>query len=106
MSDQTYYVFFTNLANPLKMDIILSLRDNKKSVNELVKDLKVEQSKVSHALACLKNCKIVNSEQKGKQRIYSLSKKTIIPMLTLLDKHARANCNCETCAKDLCLKRK
>ncbi len=105
MSKSTYHLFFTNLANPLKMDIILSLRESRKSVNELRAELKVEQSKISHALACLKGCSIVVSEQKGKQRIYSLNKKTIVPMLKLLDKHAKENCNCKSCLKGVCLKK-
>jgi len=106
LNHQSYHVFFTNLANPLKIGIILSLRQNEKSVNELTNDLKVEQSKVSHALASLKNCRIVNAEQKGKQRIYSLNKKTIVPMLNLIDKHANKFCKCECCVKKGCNKKK
>lgn len=102
MTESAYHIFFTNLANPLKMDIILSLKNSKKSVNELKEELKVEQSKISHALACLKKCSIVVSEQKGKQRIYYLNKKTIVPMLGLLDKHARTNCDCKSCLKGVC----
>jgi DNA-binding transcriptional ArsR family regulator len=99
MQKHFYCTFFTNLANPLKIEIILSLRNKDKNVSELVKELKVEQSKLSHALASLKKCRIVNSKQKGKERIYSLSK-TVIPMLEMTDKHARCccnkpNCNCE-----------
>lgn len=92
LNHNSYHVFFNNLANPLKIGIILSLREKQKNVTELVKDLKVEQSKVSHALKNLKNCNIVDSEQKGKERIYSLNKDTIIPMLNLIDKHAHVHC--------------
>jgi DNA-binding transcriptional ArsR family regulator len=94
-----YNIFFTNLANPLKIGIILSLRVKEKSVTDLVKDLKVEQSKISHALQSLKACSIVNVNQKGKERIYSLNKNTILPMLELIDKHALAHCNCSSCMK-------
>lgn len=92
-----YYTFFTNLANPLKVNIILSLQNNPKGVNELCQEFKVEQSKVSHALACLRECKIVDSKQKGKHRIYSLNKKTILPMLKILDKHSMNFCGNESC---------
>ena len=91
-SNKTYHMFFTNLANPLKIDIIIKLRENEKSVTELSKELDVEQSKVSHALSSLKCCNIVKVNQKGKQRIYSLNKKTIIPMLDLIDKHSKTFC--------------
>ena len=93
MENNTYHIFFNNLANPLKIKIITSLRDKEKSVTELSDALEVEQSKISHALATLKCCNIVNAKQDGKQRIYSLNKKTIIPMLNLIDKHAKTFCN-------------
>lgn len=92
MSKNTYHLFFTNLANELKISIIISLRKKSKNVTELSKDLEIEQSKISHALASLRCCNIVNVEQKGKQRVYSLNKKTIIPMLDLIDKHAKTHC--------------
>lgn len=105
MNHNTYHVFFTNLANPLKIGIILELRKGEKSVNDLVKEMKVEQSKISHALSNLKGCKIVEVKQDGKQRIYSLNKKTILPMLNLIDKHANKYCECDCCvSKGNCVK--
>lgn len=92
MKFNTYHLFFMNLANPLKIQIITSLKEKEKSVSEISKNLKVEQSNVSHALASLKCCNIVQVKQKGKQRIYSLNKKTILPMLKLIDKHAKICC--------------
>ena len=92
MSFETYHVFFRNLSNPLKMKVIIELREGDKSVNELVDKIGVEQSKLSHALASLKCCKIVESKIEGKKRIYSLNKKTIVPMLELIDKHEKYFC--------------
>jgi DNA-binding transcriptional ArsR family regulator len=93
----TYHIFFRNLANPLKINIISALKEKESSVGELSEKLKVEQSKISHALALLKRCKIVNSKQEGKQRIYSLNKKTIIPMLKMIDEHSKSFCKCKEC---------
>jgi len=90
--NNTYHLFFTNLANPLKVKIITSLQKKEKSVTELSKALKVEQSKISHALASLRCCNIVSVRQKGRQRIYGLNKKTIVPMLKLIEKHAKTMC--------------
>ena len=97
MNHNSYHVFFTNLANPLKIGIILELRKGDKNVSELVKELKVEQSKLSHALTSLKNCNIVEAKKRGKERVYSLSKDTILPMMDLIDKHAHIHCktNCK-----------
>ncbi|MBR9701334.1 winged helix-turn-helix transcriptional regulator [Candidatus Pacearchaeota archaeon] len=101
MNNSTYHIFFTNLSNPLRIKIVTSLRQKDKNVTELSKELKVEQSKVSHALASLKCCNIVDVKQKGKQRIYSLNKKTVVPMLKLIDKHAKTFCagDCKGCGR-------
>lgn len=87
-----YHLFFTNLANPLKIDIILSLEKKGKNVTELSEELNVEQSKLSHALSSLRCCKIVHVEQKGKERIYNLDKKTILPLLNLVEKNRKNVC--------------
>ena len=82
-----YYIFFGNLANPLKVDILTALKKKDMSVLELSKELSSEQSKISHALCSLKHCSIVNVKQQGKKRIYSLNRETILPMLKIIDKH-------------------
>lgn len=87
-----YYLFFGNLANPLKIEVISALKEKDMSVLELAKKLDVEQSKLSHALTSLKHCSIVNVKQQGKKRIYSLNKETILPMLEIIDKHENKFC--------------
>jgi len=99
MNNSSYYIFFSNLSNKLRMDIVELLRESSKNVNEISKRLNVEQSKASHALKTLKCCNIVTVKQIGKQRIYSLNKKTILPILRLIDKHARTHCRDECCCK-------
>lgn len=87
-----YHIFFGNLANRLKVDIISELKNGSRSVLELANKLDVEQSKLSHALASLRCCSIVNVKQEGKKRVYSLNKETILPMLKLIDKHESKFC--------------
>ena len=93
MTKRTYHIFFSKLSNPLRIKIISSLDEKPKSVNQLSKELGVEQSKLSHALRELRECNIVKVKQKGKQRVYSLSR-TIIPILRLIDCHSK---NCKKC---------
>jgi DNA-binding transcriptional ArsR family regulator len=102
MNKSKYHIFFSNLANPLRIEIVSTLKEKQLSVNELSKSLKVEQSKLSHALSSLKGCNIVTSKQKGKERIYSLNTKTILPILKLIDEHSKLNCrgNCKFCAQN------
>jgi len=96
MKQNTYHIFFSKLSNKLRIDIVTSLEKKPKSVSELSSELKIEQSKLSHALKELKECNIVNVEQKGKQRIYSLSK-TIVPILRLISGHSKGCGSCEGC---------
>lgn len=99
MNHHSYNIFFTNLANPLKIGIILALRKKGRNVGELAKELGVEQSKISHALKCLKECKIVEAKADGKSRHYTLNKETILPMLELIDKHATVHCKNKCCVE-------
>jgi len=94
-----YHIFFTKLANPLKIEIITELRKSPASVSELSKNLKIEQSKLSHALNSMKCCKIVHDKKDGKQRIYSLNKETILPILKIIDTHEKKFCRCCCCLK-------
>jgi len=89
-----YHIFFTKLANPLKIRIISQLKEKNQSVSELSKNLKIEQSKLSHALNSMKCCKIVYDKKDGKQRIYSLNKRTILPILKIIDMHEKEFCKC------------
>ncbi|MDD5133543.1 MAG: metalloregulator ArsR/SmtB family transcription factor [Candidatus Nanoarchaeia archaeon] len=95
----SYNSFFMNFANKTKLNIILFLKEGPLSVNDIVKKTGMEQSKVSHNLTRLTKCKILTVEQKGKQRIYSLNKKTVVPLLNLVKNHIRQNCpmNCGEC---------
>jgi DNA-binding transcriptional ArsR family regulator len=87
-----YYKFFGNLANSIKISIIEELKRKPLTVSELSKKTNQEQSKISHALANLKECSIVTFEKNGKNRLYYLNKNTILPMLRILDKHKQKNC--------------
>lgn len=98
MKCNPYSKFFSILANPLRIDIVNILKENNSSVSEISNKLDIEQSKLSHALANLKECNIVNVSQDGKKRIYSLNKDTILPILELIDKHANQHCVGGCCA--------
>jgi DNA-binding transcriptional ArsR family regulator len=87
-----------NLANPLKMKIILLLRNKEMNVSKIVKELKTDQSKVSHALKSLRECKILLTKKSGKEKIYYLNKKTIIPILKIIEKHVLCYCS-QGCSK-------
>lgn len=98
MRESPYHDFFNNMANPLKMEIVLELNKSEKNVSQITKALKEEQSKISHALSSLKSCKIVEVKQKGKERVYYLNKDTVVPILKILNHHSKRNCTeCALC---------
>lgn len=86
------YVFFKVLANPTRLAILEVLREKPRSVNEIAKTLKQEQSMISHNLEPLEKCRFVFSERKEKQRIYSPNKETAEPLFKLFDYHAQKYC--------------
>lgn len=85
MNKQSYELFFKTLADPTRLDIINLLRQRPRSVGQISNNLDLEQSRVSHTLKTLTNYGFVDFKRKGKQRIYFLDKKTITPMLKLID---------------------
>jgi len=95
---KSYNDFFGTLANATNQAIIQALQDGEKSVMQLVLKTELEQSKISHALKRLADCRFVNVQQVGKQRFYELNKETILPILELADKHAQKMC--PTCNKN------
>jgi DNA-binding transcriptional ArsR family regulator len=91
LSDRCY-AFFKVLANPTRLAILEALRKEPRSVNEIAKMLKQEQSMVSHNLESLEKCTFIFSERKEKQRIYSLNRETVEPLFKLFDYHSKKFC--------------
>jgi DNA-binding transcriptional ArsR family regulator len=89
MIDLTYMGFFKALCNDTRLSIVLSLKDKPKNVSQLTIELKMEQSRISHNLQCLEKNGFITVKQEGKQRIYSLNKDTIEPILKDVKKHVK-----------------
>ncbi|MCD4759503.1 metalloregulator ArsR/SmtB family transcription factor [archaeon] len=96
MIDSTYMSFLRGLCNDTRLNIIICLKKSSKNVSEIVKELDMEQSRISHNLQCLERNGFVTVMQDGKQRIYSLNKETIQPILDAIDKHVKKHkiCTC------------
>jgi len=91
MNTGPYEGLFKNLGNKTRFKIIRTLRERPKSVTEISEEINMEQSAVSHHLKQLKQCKLINSEVKGRKRIYSLSE-TVEPVLEAARKHKIKYC--------------
>ena len=100
MMNNSYKRFFTTLGNESRLAIIHFLAQNgPKNVSEIVAGTKFEQTAVSHNLKRLLSCEFVHLQPNGKERVYSINKETIKPLLVLMDQHVRKFCKraCEKC---------
>lgn len=98
MKCRSYELFFETFSNKTRMRVIEALSLGPKSVTEICKTTNEEQSKISHNLKKLTQCHFLDVSRKGKKRIYSLNKDTIIPILNLVEKHVGKYCK-EVCNK-------
>ena len=87
-----YKIFFGTLVSEPRLKIINLLRNGKKNVSEIINNLKMDQTSVSHDLARLKRCGFVNMKTSGKFRYYKLNEKTIKPLMFLIDRHMTQYC--------------
>jgi len=93
MAKSPYKIFFHTLGNKTRLEIIHALHDKPMNVTELTKKLPYKQSTISHNLKRLVNCKFVYVQQKGLYHYFSLNKKTIEPLLKIIDKHVAEYCS-------------
>ncbi len=89
---KAYKLFFGTLVSEPRIKIINLLRKKKRSVSELISELEIGQTSVSHNLARLRKCGFVKMEVHGKFRYYKLNDKTIKPLMDLIDKHMSQHC--------------
>lgn len=99
MKCPSYYMFFETISNKTRFKIIDALSKGGKSVTDICKDIGEEQSKISHALKKLTECRFIDFKVEGKKRIYSLNKETITPILRLVEKHTERYCKGECIRK-------
>ena len=84
-----YEMFFKALSNKTRFEIIKCLKDGPRSVKDLCKELKFEQSRVSHNLKKLEHCGFVQSYVDGKMRIYSIDAQYIVPIIDSIDRYIK-----------------
>ena len=92
MLDKAYDIFFGTLANKNRLKIVNALRKGARCVHEICDELNFNQTTASHNLKRLLRCGFVFVERKGRHRYYSLNKKTIKPLMSLIDEHMHEFC--------------
>lgn len=96
MKCRSYNAFFETISPKMRLRILELLQERAMSVTEICENLQEEQSKISHNLKKLTDCHFLDVEQNGKQRIYSLNKETMMPLMKLVEKHVTTHC-CKDC---------
>lgn len=72
---------FNAVAEPRRRDIVVLLADGQqRSVGQIVESMQLAQPAVSKHLAVLRSVGVVNVEQRGKERFYSLNAVSLKPL--------------------------
>jgi DNA-binding transcriptional ArsR family regulator len=85
--------YFRVLGDPTRLRIIESLLERERSVSELVELLGAPQSRVSNHLACLRWCRLVESERRGRTVVYRVADERVARVLELAASLAEPNCD-------------
>ena len=85
--------YFRVLGDPTRLRIIEALLERECTVSELVDLLGVPQSRVSNHLACLRWCRVVDSERRGRTVVYRVSDERLASVLELTASLAEPYCD-------------
>ncbi len=77
--------FFSGLSDKTRLEILETLVDGEKMVNEIVELTNQQQPNVSNHLKCLNECGLVKNRKEGKFVYYSLSYPDIMIVLKTTD---------------------
>jgi len=84
---------FQTFSDPARQDIILLLAEHETlSVNEIADQSVLSRPAISHHLKILRDNRLVQIEQKGTQRYYSLALETSVEQLKELIKLVEEEC--------------
>ena len=82
--------FFSALSDENRLSILHALKENgSMCVSDICKVTGKDQSLISHHMACLRNCGLVNTEKDGKFVVYSIKNELISRILELSDEHVK-----------------
>jgi DNA-binding transcriptional ArsR family regulator len=72
-------------SNKIRLQILESIKDQEKTVSQIVEEINGSQSNTSQHLACLKGCGIIVGRNEGKYCYYSLRNQHIRDLLMMFD---------------------
>lgn len=72
-------------SNKTRIQILECIKDEEKTVSQIIEETKGNQSNISQHLACLKGCGIIVGRNEGKYMYYSLRNQHIRELLSMFD---------------------
>lgn len=73
--------FFTAMGDPIRLQIMLLLRDEPLNVGEITAQFKISRPAISHHLRVLKDANLVQSEKSGQEVYYAINTAYIVDEL-------------------------
>ncbi|AXI09262.1 transcriptional regulator [Oceanobacillus zhaokaii] len=77
--------FLHGFSNKTRIQILESIKEEEKTVSQIVDDLNGNQSNISQHLACLKGCGLIVGRQDGKYVYYRVRNQLVRDLLTMFD---------------------
>jgi len=78
------------LATPSRLQILASLRAGPLTVSQIIHEVGMEQSAVSHQLRVLRDHAVVSVERRGRERVYTLRDGDVSALLDHAYRHVLA----------------
>lgn len=72
-------------SNKTRLQILECIKDQEKTVSQIVEEINGNQSNISQHLACLKGCGIIVGRNEGKYCFYGLRNQQIKELLVMFD---------------------
>lgn len=85
--------YFRVLGDPTRLTILEALLDRERTVSELVELVGAPQSRISNHLACLKWCRVAESERRGRNVVYRVSDPRVRGLLQRAGELAAEHCD-------------
>ncbi|WP_088051960.1 ArsR/SmtB family transcription factor [Virgibacillus dakarensis] len=92
--------FLHGFSHKTRIQILECIKEEEKTVSQIVDDLNGNQSNISQHLACLKGCGLVVGRQEGKYVYYRVRNQLVRDLLTMFDVVLEDVQNDVTCCKN------
>ncbi|GGE55872.1 transcriptional regulator [Pullulanibacillus camelliae] len=77
--------FLQGFSHKVRIQILECIKQEEKTVSQIVNELNGNQSNISQHLACLKGCGLIVGRQEGKYVFYSLRNQHVRDLLDMFD---------------------